>query len=693
MISALPEETDAEHRALFAALVESLPEPAWLVDSASLRIATVNRAAERLLGLERASLLGRGARSLAATPEDLAFWDQVADGGDPRIHSDTLVLRADGLPVPVTRHVTPLADGTLRWLLVTLHDRSEQRRTEAERDTVIAELRATLESTADGILVTDLVGRIQAFNRRFAQLWGLPAELLQRRDDAAIHAWMTRSVEDPQGYAKRLAAIQEATLLHSRDRLRLHSGHVLERVTLPQWSNGRPTGRVYSFRDQSEKLAADQRIEALAHTDALTGVPNRHQLTHRLAYALALARRDGTPFALLHVDLDRFRQINDSFGSGIGDRVLIETSERVLRCLREVDMLARIGGDSFVVLIHHADARGAETTARRVLEVMAQPFTFEDTPFTVTCSIGIALYPGDAMSADALLRHAEAAMRGAKEGSRGGFRFHQPRVEVDLRSRMRLDHAMRQALAQKHFRVHYQPQIDLQSGQIIGTEALLRWRDAELGEVPPAEFIPVAEESGFIVAIGEWVLDRAVRQAADWLAQGWRMPVSVNVSALQFRQPAFVDGVAAVLAAHGLPAELLELELTESILLRDADGALQRVQALAERGVRLAIDDFGTGYSSLGYLKRLPISRLKIDRSFVAGLPADASDAGIVRAVMQLAQALQLRVVAEGVETPAQRQFLRDVGCDEYQGFLYAAALDSSAFEQRLVPQLAERLQ
>ena len=504
---------------------------------------------------------------------------------------------------------------------------------------------------------------------------------------------MQRSVEDPQGYAQRLAAIQEATLVQSRDMLRLHSGRVLERLALPQWNAGCPTGRVYSFRDQSEKLAADQRIETLAHTDALTGVPNRHQLTHRLAYALALARRDSTPFALLHVDLDRFRQINDSFGSSIGDRVLIEASERMLRCLREVDMLARTGGDSFVVLVHHADARGAETMARRIVEAMAKPFTLDGAPCTVTCSIGVALYPGDAASAETLLRSAESAMRGAKEGNRGGFRFHQARADVDLRSRMRLDHAMRQALAQGQLRLHYQPQIDLRSGQIIGAEALLRWRDAELGEVSPAEFIPVAEESGFIVAIGEWVLDRAVRQAAAWLAQGWWVPVSVNVSALQFRQPAFVDGVAAVLAAHGLPAELLELELTESILLRDADGALQRLQALAERGVRLAIDDFGTGYSSLGYLKRLPIARLKIDRSFVAGLPADSSDAGIVRAVMQLAHALQLRVVAEGVETPAQRQFLHDVGCDEYQGFLYAAALDSGAFERRLAPQPAERLQ
>lgn len=688
----LPDEGETEPLPPAAALIESLPDAAWLVDGAALRVAAANSAAERLLRCDRAALIGRNVRALASTPEDLAFWEQVAAGGEPRIHSDTFVTRDDGQVVPVTRHVAPLADGTLRWLLVTLHDRSEQRRTEAERDKLIGELRATLESTADGILVTDLAGRIQAFNRRFAQLFDLPTELLQQRDDDAVFAWMQRSVAEPEGYARRLVSIQEATLLQARDTLRLHSGQVLERVTLPQWNAGRPSGRVYSFRDLSEKVAADQRIEALAHTDALTGLPNRRQMMQRLAYALAIGRREGTPFALLHIDLDRFRQINDSFGDGIGDRVLVETTERVQRCLREVDMLARHGGDAFVVLLHHADARGAEATARRVLDAMQQPFTFEGMQFTVTCSIGVALYPGDADGegmADTLLRCAESAMRSVKESSRASFRFHQPRAEVDLRSRMRLDHAMRQALAQERFRLHYQPQVDLVDGEIIGAEALLRWHDPELGDVSPGEFIPVAEESGFIVSLGQWVLERAVQQAARWRAIGLRVPMSINVSALQFRQAGFVEGVAQALSEHGLPADLLELELTESILLRDADDALLRVRALAELGVRLAIDDFGTGYSSLGYLKRLPIARLKIDRSFVAGLPSDHSDAGIVRAVMQLAQALQLRVVAEGVETPAQRQFLREAGCDEYQGFLFAAALESLAFEQRLAPEPA----
>ena len=249
---------------------------------------------------------------------------------------------------------------------------------------------------------------------------------------------------------------------------------------------------------------------------------------------------------------------------------------------------------------------------------------------------------------------------------------------------MTLDHAMRQALVSGRFRLHYQPQVRLEDGRVVGAEALLRWRDPEMGDVPPARFIPVAEDSGFIVPIGDWVLSQAVRQAALWHGKGLTMPIAINVSALQFQQAQFVDRVAGVLASSGLPPALLELELTESILVHDADEALQRLHALARLGVRLSIDDFGTGYSSLAYLKRFPIGKLKIDRSFVHGLPGDDSDAGIVRAILQMARALNMRVIAEGVETEAQRQFLFEAGCHEFQGYLFAPALDALSFEQRV---------
>jgi EAL domain-containing protein (putative c-di-GMP-specific phosphodiesterase class I) len=300
--------------------------------------------------------------------------------------------------------------------------------------------------------------------------------------------------------------------------------------------------------------------------------------------------------------------------------------------------------------------------------------------------VGIALYPGDGNAADELLQACDDAMHEAKEQGGNAFRFHQARdaSTSKLRNRMKLDHAMRQALVAGRFRLHYQPQVDVYSGEIVGAEALVRWRDPELGEVTPAELIPVAERSGFIVALGAWVLRQAVQQAALWRDKGYRLLMSVNVSALQFQQPDFVQSVANALAEFALEPQCIELELTESILIQDAQEALQRLQGLSELGVKLAIDDFGTGYSSLAYLKRFPIGRLKIDRSFVKGLPGDESDAGIVRAIANMARALRLELIAEGVETEAQLQFMKQLGCQQFQGFIKSPALDVVSFESMM---------
>eukprot|EP01035_Chromulina_nebulosa_P069277 gene69277-biopygen9787 len=303
----------------------------------------------------------------------------------------------------------------------------------------------------------------------------------------------------------------------------------------------------------------------------------------------------------------------------------------------------------------------AEGAARRVIESLQPPFVIDGVNLTVTASVGIALFPGDGSTPEELLQAADAAMSDLKAAGGAGYRLHHQRAGatvVPLRTRAKLDQAMRQALASGRFRLHYQPQVDLKSGEIVGAEALIRWRDPELGDVPPVEFIPVAERSGFIVSIGSWVLRQAVQQAALWREQGRQLLMSINVSALQFQQADFVDSVARALAEVGLAPQWLELELTESILIQDAQEALHRLQALSELGVKLAIDDFGTGYSSLAYLKRFPIGRLKIDRSFIQGLPGDEVDVGIVNAIVNLGKALHLDMVAEGVETEAQRLFM-----------------------------------
>ncbi|WP_137938356.1 EAL domain-containing protein [Chitinivorax sp. B] len=792
-------------------LIEGMLEAVWLVDPLDFRIVCANRAAERLLGAHAGGLQGRPVVELASTPEDLFFWEDVAAGLSDHICSETLLKRTDGSTIQVERRVTRVklgAEGPL--YVVSIRDFSDQRRVESELEKLLAELRATLESTADGILVADLDGAIRGYNQRFAELWTLPDELLTKRDDASVYAWMDQLVMDDEGYAARLRAISNSPLLEATDMVVLRTGRVLERVTLPQYARGRPIGRVYSFRDISkrladqmrlqlaakvfeasldaifvtdanfmivaanpscerltgythdelmgmvpcaivaeqgdvilqaqkthleregywegevwnrrksgssypclvsmvrvlddqdqpinyvgffkdltESLAAKRKIEELAYTDALTGLPNRLMMTERAEYSINLARRNGSQLAVLFLDLDRFKHINDSLGHLFGDRVLVEVAERLKACIRQIDTAARLGGDEFVLLLNQVDGRTAEITARRVLESLNRPITLDSMNFTVTCSIGIAIFPDDGDSLDDLIKNADSAMYHVKERGRADFRFYQRQMNIGLLSRMKLDHAMRVALDANAFHLYFQPQLDLATNQLIGTEALIRWTDEELGEVAPSRFIPVAEESGLIVQIGHWVMTQAVEQAARWWRKGLKLPVSVNVSALQFQQSDFVDDLARALGTAGLPPEWLELELTESILILDVEDAMRRLQCLHELGVRLAIDDFGTGYSSLAYLKRFPIHKLKIDRSFINGLPEDESDVAIVRAIINLSKALKLKVIAEGVETTVQRDFLAREGCGEFQGFLCSPALPAADFEQFLYQRLA----
>ena len=408
----------------WAAVLEGLPHAAWLVDLASQRVVAANAAAATLLGRPAASLVGERAEQLAASPEDLAYWaaaapavtaapdeaDEAAAPDAGTLWSDTLIATADGRMLHVSRSIRtiPAGMGAASHALVLLRDRSAEQRIEAERETLLAELQATLESTADGILVLDLSGRIRSFNRRFAEIWGMPLALLLQHDDTAVQAWMSRGVASPEDYEQRLHALQQTTLLTTTDRLTLHTGQLLERVSRPLWSGGQTQGRVYSYRDLSARIAADRRIEALSLSDALTGLPNRRRLAERVTETAAMLRREGGSCALLVVDLDRFRQINDSLGHDTGDRVLIDVAKRIQGCLRQDDMLARTGGDQFALLICPADAQAAEATARRVLNVVAQPSSIDGVQFTLTCSIGMALCPSHGKTVDDLARHVDA---------------------------------------------------------------------------------------------------------------------------------------------------------------------------------------------------------------------------------------------------------------------------------------------
>ena len=664
-------------------LIQALPEAAWVFGLPSREVVLANDAACKLLAIEHSDLLGARADSLIVGAEDAVWWAGLDTAPRQGLQSETLIPTHDGRLVDVERCIRMLPGGL--YGLVTLRSLGAQRRLNEERDAALSHLQATLEATHEGILVLDALGGVRACNRRLAEIWGMPLAMFEQRDEQALVSWMCSNVVDGAALRRRLDELQKAPLLISTERLELHSGQVVECCSRPLWHRARPQGRVFSFRDLTDLVNKDQRLMQLATTDALTGLPNRRLMADNVADAAIHARRHGRSFALLVIDLDHFRHINDTLGHNTGDLVLIDVATRIRGCLRSEDRLSRIGGDQFAMLVEGADAAAAEAAARRVLTLVGQPCKIDGLQFTLTCSIGVAMFPGHGSALEQLVSHAEGAMRQAKDGGRAGYRLHQGRAGVDLRRQMAMDHAMRQALVSGRFRLHYQPQVDLASGAMVGAEALIRWRDPELGDVAPGQFIPVAEETGYIIAIGDWVLSQAVRQAALWHERGTPIPSAVNVSALQFQQSQFVDRVASVLAVSGLPPSLLELELTESILVRDAEEALLRLRALSKLGVRLSIDDFGTGYSSLAYLKRFPIHKLKIDRSFVKGLPKDESDAGIVRAVLQMARALNMLVVAEGVETEQQRQFLHDEGCDMFQGFLFAPALDNLSFERRLL--------
>jgi len=667
------------------AWLESLPQATWIVDGTSLAVCAANSAARALLGREDPALLGERADALLSTPEDAAYWAEAAAGTAGALRSESLLVTADGRELAVERSVRPFELGVRRYYTVTVADLSEGRRVQERLEQALAELQATLESTADGILVTDSRGRIRAFNRRFAQMWAVPRALLEQRDDAAIHEWLRSSVDGVEAYDARLRSLGHAPLAAATDRLQLRSRKVFERLAQPLWFRGVPMGRVYCFRDLSEQLAADRRLAELSQTDALTGLPNRAELAAAVDNA-ARAAAHGGGFALMLVDLDRFGAINETLGASLGDLVLLDVTRRLRATLRQGDLVARVGGDQFALLVHDADAAAAETAARRILAAVAAPAQMDGLQFTLTCSIGVAVCPAHGRGLDELFAGAEEALRRAKAAGRGSWRLHSLRRAADPRLGIRMDHAMRQALAEDRFRLHFQPQVDLRSGAIVGAECLLRWRDPEFGgEVPPARFVPVAEQTGLIVELGNWAMARAVEQAARWLREGITVPVAVNVSALQFQQPGFVEQVAGVLAAQGLPPQWLELEVTESILVFDAEDSLARLHALARLGVRLSIDDFGTGYSSLAYLRRLPVRLVKIDRSFISGLPGNESDCGIVTAIIQMARALRMDVIAEGVETDDQHDFLRSLSCNEAQGYLYSPPISAEEFQAWLM--------
>ncbi len=424
----------------------------------------------------------------------------------------------------------------------------------------------------------------------------------------------------------------------------------------------------------------------LAHYDALTQIPNRMLFTDRLSQACREALRSGREVALLFVDVDRFKQVNDSLGHAFGDELLRAIARRMQECARESDTVARLGGDEFAILMDGVRGReDPEALAMRLVEAMREPVRIHDREVRVSLSIGIALYPSDDRDAETLLSKADAAMYEVKTSGRNGYRHFEVGLSTYSSDRSSLEEELKHALVNHEFRLCYQPQIDLSCGRTVGAEALIRWNHPRLGQLGPGSFIELAEESGLIVPIGDWVLNEVCRQHHEWLRQGLPpVRLGINISALQFHQPDFVKRVKQQLQAHGVEPCFLEFELTESLVMRKAAAVLEMLHELKDAGVLLALDDFGTGYSSLGYLSRFPIDRLKIDQSFVRGVDQLQVNASIMRAITALAKSLSLHVIAEGVETEAELALVRECGCDESQGYLHARPLSAEGFSKWL---------
>jgi diguanylate cyclase (GGDEF)-like protein/PAS domain S-box-containing protein len=536
------------------------------------------------------------------------------------------------------------------------------------------------ESSGEGILITDLDAHIIAVNKAFSHLSGYSERELLGNNPRMLSS----GKHDKEFFREMWETLIETGHWKGEVWDRHKTGRLypkLMTINVIHDKEGRPSHYVAIASDMSERRESEKKIHMLAFYDVLTGLPNRALLHERLGEMVRAAERDGTTFAVMFMDLDRFKYVNDTLGHAIGDKLLQTVAERLLQHVRDGDTVSRLGGDEFVVVLRATGAEGASVVAGKLLLALAQPYDLDGVQVITKASIGISLYPENANDVESLIKNADVAMYRAKEEGRNNYQFFVPEMNFRANQVFSLEKDIRLALERNEFLLHYQPQVRLADGKICGAEALIRWQHPEKGYVSPADFISVAEETGQIVQIGEWVLETACAQLAEWRKLGMhRFPMAVNLSIRQLRQQTLADTVADVLKRNGLVGGDLELELTEGIMMGDTQSALDFLTRMHEMGVHLSIDDFGTGFSSLNYLKRLPLDKLKIDQSFVRDIETDDSDAAIVRSIISLGHRLNLQVIAEGVETHEQLDFLRVRGCDEIQGYYFSRPLTADKF-------------
>jgi len=584
---------------------------------------------------------------------------------------------------PIRNH--DLVESMLRIFAIRAATELERKWAEQKMMRTNAILKATQESAIDGILIMDENRTVLDYNKQFLTLWELTPEEVDGKSGAAMMMRMGKMINNPGPIIKRMEELLQSPFRFIREELTLKDGRVYDIYTRPVISGeGQTYGRIWYFRDISERIRYEEQIKQQSYFDTLTGLPNRVLFQDRLRLGLAQAQRSGKKLAILFLNLNRFKLINATFGHLVGDRAIQMVAERLSHCLQEGDTISRIGGDEFIMLLPGiSQAEDAAKIAHQLQDELGKPLMVDGNELFLTASIGISLYPDDGHEPMELVRNANAAMYRAKEKGRSNYELFTSSLHETAFERLSLENDLRKALEKGELQLHYQPRIKLETNELVGMEALIRWHHPQLGPISPGRFIPLAEETDLIIQIDQYVLERACAQTKAWQDAGYPpIRVAVNISARHFQQGELVDTVAAVLAKTGLDKEYLELEITESAAMHNATNAIRTIHQLRELGIHIAIDDFGTGYSSLSYLKKFPIKTLKIDQSFVRDITVDPDDAAIVSYIITLGHSLKLNVVAEGVETEEQRSFLVEGKCNEMQGYLFSKPLPPEQFEE-----------
>ncbi|HEY8133707.1 MAG TPA: EAL domain-containing protein [Thermoanaerobaculia bacterium] len=649
-----------------------------LVSDRDGHIRYANNAACAFLGFSREEIVGRQL-------EDLL----VPSGGNEKaplqgwVRDREYVFRTKmGQPIELTLSHSPVTrQGEVTGAVIIGRDLRERKRYEWEARRAVTLLQSTLDSTADGILVIGQDGRVLTWNQRFADMWRIPAESMQHDDDQELIGQLVDQLIDPAEFLRSLAALHEHPEDESMHVLTLKDGRRLEQYSIGRYLDDEPV-RVWSFRDVTARLEAEEQIEFQAYHDALTHLPNRRLFVERLDMNLLAAKRVRDNVGVLFIDLDRFKAINDTLGHDVADALLVEIAQRLKSCVRQTDTVARYGGDEFTVILPDLhQPEDAAQVAEKILERVVEPVVAGETSIEISVSIGIAVYPYDGADINTLLRNADDAMYRAKQAGRNNYQLCTEQMKTRAMERSTMQSRLRKAMDDDELVLSYEPQVSLTTGVIVGAEAIIRWNDPERGMIDARDFIPIAEETRLIVALGEWALFTACRQLRQWADAGLPpLRMAVNISARQFQQRDLASVVRRAIDDSRIDPALLDLEIHETTVMRDVVLTTELLHLLRDVGVTIAIDDFGSSYSSLGSLRVLPINAVKIDRGLVASVATVEADASVVAAVIGVSRRLRLRVAADGVETAEQFDFLKAHGCQEAQGPYFSAAVDPESF-------------